>query len=140
MNNPSNNPDNQELLVEYQSAQNSAQHHDSLIWNVTNIFLAASLVLFGFILASFDNHNIDKCILEILSYFGIFVIIYAYSCALHLACIRDQKYERCKEIEKIIGFKQHSELKHWKCFHKIANTIISMIFIIIWVVLIMQIK
>ena len=38
------NIDNQSLLVEYQAAQDSAQHHDSLVWTTTGIIWGAGLV------------------------------------------------------------------------------------------------
>ncbi len=40
------------LLVEYQTAQDSAEHHDALLWNVTAIIWGANLVLIGFVLQS----------------------------------------------------------------------------------------
>ena len=43
------------LLVEYQAAQSSAQHHDQLVWTVTSIVWGSNLVLLGVIPAIPDG-------------------------------------------------------------------------------------
>jgi len=40
--------DKEVLLVEYQAAQESAQHHDNLIWTVTALIWGGMFVLFWF--------------------------------------------------------------------------------------------
>ena len=44
------------LLGEYQMAQDSAQHHDILVWNITSLNWIGSAVLMGFVLSGIDGH------------------------------------------------------------------------------------
>ena len=46
----------QALLVEYEKAQDSAQHHDGIVWSVISMTWAAEMVLLGFVVSS-----IEKC-------------------------------------------------------------------------------
>jgi len=43
------------LLLEYTQAQESAQYHDSLTWEVTSIIWGASTLLIGFIVEALCN-------------------------------------------------------------------------------------
>jgi hypothetical protein len=45
------------LLVEYEQAQESAQYHDNLNWEVTSIIWGASTLLIGFIVEAICNGN-----------------------------------------------------------------------------------
>lgn len=110
--------DKESLLVEYQAAQSSAQHHDGLVWNVTNILWATALVLYGFILTKLGIKDL-RILLTILSLIGLLMILYAWFCALQFSFIRNQKYKRCKEIETKFGLKQHTELEHPKYFQRV---------------------
>jgi hypothetical protein len=54
-NNPADKTDLQALLVEYDKAQDSAQHHDSLVWTSVSFIFGGMLVLLRFVLNSLDK-------------------------------------------------------------------------------------
>jgi hypothetical protein len=120
------------LLVEYQAAQESAQHHDNLIWTVTTILWSATLVLFGFVLGSLDKPNL-RPILIFLSILGIILTIAVWGFALQFNSVKRQKYNRCKTIERLLGMRQHRELKFSAGWQRIIYGIVTMLFIIVWV-------
>ena len=128
-------PTEQALLVEYQSAQASAEHHDNLVWNVTNILWAASLVVFGFVLTKLGQPNL-RVLLSLLSLIGVLLMSYAWFCALQFGFIRNQKYKRCKAIEAQLGLKQHTDLEHPKYFQRVLYAVLFMVMVVGWIFLI----
>jgi len=125
--------DKEVLLVEYQAAQDSAQHHDSLVWTVTTILWGGTLALFGFVLGNIDKPNL-RLILTFLSILGIAVTIAVWGFALQLNSVKRQKYRRCKEIEKLLGMHHHQELKYATGLQRIIYGIVTMLFIIVWLI------
>ncbi len=125
--------ENNELLaIEYQKAQDSAEHHDNLLWTVTSIIWAGNLVLLGFVLYSIKNNDL-QIILTSLSALGILLIVSMFLFAILFRSIRRQKYKRCKELEQILGFKQHKDLKYTNCAQTLLYFFITIIFLIIWI-------
>ena len=55
-------PTPEQLLVEYQAAQTSAEHHDGLIWSISGVVWAASLVLLGILLAQADKPHLKHVV------------------------------------------------------------------------------
>jgi hypothetical protein len=47
------------LLVEYGKAQDSAEHHDNLVWSIASLNWVGSAVLLGFVFGTIDA---DECI------------------------------------------------------------------------------
>lgn len=103
MSDPTPRPTESVLLVEYEQAQSSAQHHDSLVWTVSNALWAISLVLFGFmvnILAS----DVLRCAELFLPLVFVTVItgsalpLFAMLFQNQLATVKRHKYLRCKAI------------------------------------------
>ena len=131
-------PTQESLLVEYQAAQSSAQHHDGLVWTVTNILWALSLAIFGFVLTKLGEPSL-KVMLTGLAFVGVMLLSYAWFCALQFGFIRNQKYKRCKEIESILGLKQHTELQHPPYFQRVMYAILFWFIVIAWIVLIVHI-
>jgi heme/copper-type cytochrome/quinol oxidase subunit 4 len=127
--------DKQALLFEYQAAQDSAQHHDSLLWNITGIIWGAELVLLGFIIQSIESFR-SKPVVLISSFLAIVLIIFLFVTFLYLRNIRNFKYARCKEIEVILGLKQHRLLPHPKFIGTIMFYSVLLIFIVTWVIVI----
>jgi hypothetical protein len=109
-------PSEAALLVEYEAAQSSAQHHDVLVWMVTNALWAMSFVMFGIALSVLDNPATKtgsiKVLLSFLCCIGIAMLVFAWYSSLQFANIRNQKYSRCKIIEAQLGLKQHTDLEH----------------------------
>jgi len=127
-------PDNQDLLVEYQAAQDSAQHHDSLVWTTTGIIWGAGLVLIGFVIQNMNDPRLKLSIIAT-SVLAILLLVYLWSMALQLGSVRNQKYARCKEIEKIFHFEQHSKLRYANRSGRIFYGVIMVVFIITWVLI-----
>jgi len=131
-------PTEHSLLIEYQAAQSSAEFHDGLVWSVTNILWAAALVIFGFIVT---QHNaafriIPKLLLTSLSILGISLVVFARQCALQFNCIKNQKYERCKEIEALLGMAQHTKLEFPRNRQKVIYKVVMFFFIACWLLLV----
>jgi len=123
--------DKEILLVEYQAAQESAQHHDNLVWTVTALIWGGMLVLFGFILGNLDNASL-RLILILLSIIGIALTIAVLVFTLQYNSVTRQKYQRCKTIELLLGMRQHNELKYTPGLQKIIYNIITILFVIAW--------
>ena len=51
--------DREVLLVEYQKAQDSAEHHDVVVGNVTSLWLG-SAILMGFVLTALASKHPDR--------------------------------------------------------------------------------
>ena len=129
-----NKLDKESLLVEYQAAQSSAQFHDGLIWSVTNVLWVTALVLFGFILTQLHNHAL-RILLTALSILGLFLVVFAWFCALQFNSIKNQKYKRCKEIEADLGMTQHTKLKFPRYFQRVIYAGVMVLFIVCWFLL-----
>lgn len=119
------------LLLEYQAAQESAQHHDNLVWTVTALIWGGMLVLFGFVLGNLDNASL-RLILILLSIIGIVLTIAVLVFTLQYNSVTRQKYQRCKTIELLLGMRQHTELKYTPGLQKIIYNIITVLFVIAW--------
>lgn len=101
-------PDKNTLELEYQTAQDSAQHHGNMSFLCYNMTYAGSFILLGFVV-----NNIKEIPLPLLISvcgLGIFFCLIAFLSDKKLSNIQVQKYNRCKEIERKLGMKQHSSL------------------------------
>jgi len=119
--------------VEYQAAQDSAHHHDSLVWQTTSIIWAGNLVMLGLII---KDNNVDTTSLHdlfiILGALGILLSLFVWSMQLQFRKIRNFKYKRCKEIEPVYHMKQHTDLPYCKGSQTCAYAVINMVFIAAW--------
>ena len=138
MNDKTTKPDNQAFLIEYQAAQDSAQHHDALVWTTTGIIWGAGLVLIGFVI---QNMNDPRLKLSIIATCGlaILLLVYLWVMALQLGSVRNQKYARCKEIESIFHFTQHSKLRYANRSGRIFYGIVMVVFIATWVLILITV-
>jgi hypothetical protein len=127
-----------DLLIEYQCAQDSAQHHDALVWTSINTLLGASLILFGFVINDLRDVAGQRIVIVMLSLLGILIDIFVFMCVESMAKLKGFKYKRCKEIEAVFGFKQHTEVK-WKArYQRNALNILLGCFIFAWMVIIIK--
>jgi 4-amino-4-deoxy-L-arabinose transferase-like glycosyltransferase len=129
------NVDKEALLVEYQAAQDSAQHHDSLVWTTTGIIWGAGLVLIGFVIENMNDPRLKVSIIAT-SVLAILLLVYLWVMALTLGSVRNQKYARCKEIEKVFQFEQHSKLRYPNRSGRIFYGVIMVVFIVSWILII----
>lgn len=124
-------PCHETLLVEYQKAQDSAQHHDSLLWTSASIIFGAMLVLLGFVVDNIGKQDV-KQIMYFVSSLGILLTICTTIFAFQFNAIKRFKYKRCKEIEKLLGAQQHQDVPHSKFSQRLALVIIALLFLFVW--------
>ncbi len=125
------NYDKESALVEYQAAQESAHHHDNMLWATTNFMWTGSLILLGLILTQINEPSIRPLII-LLGLLGIMLSVYVWVIALQFNSIKNQKYQRCKKIEAIYNLKQHTTLRYAKRSQRVIYAVIMTIFIISW--------
>jgi hypothetical protein len=111
-------PDRREvLLVEYQKAQDSAEHHDRLVWTVTSLNWVGSAVLMGFVLSALGSDRAPsgsyKAALIAISGIGIVLSCLVWRWARQFRRFKNVKYARCKEIEVLFDMEQHSKFS-WR--------------------------
>jgi hypothetical protein len=127
-------PDIQSLLVEYQAAQDSAQHHDNQVWTTTGIIWGAELVLIGFVVQSAGDPQLKLPVVAV-CILAILMLIYLWVMALQLNSVKNQKYLRCKEIESLLNLEQHSRLRYAKRSGRIFYGLVMIIFIAAWILI-----
>jgi hypothetical protein len=130
-------PENRsDLLVEYEAAQASAEHHDTLVWSVTSIFWGASFILLGFIVDKITDGNVKTLVLiTVLASFGIILCVAVWKIAFGFNRIKNQKYDRCREIEDKFNFTNHinTHKQYSKGIQRCIYSFIMICFIIIWI-------
>jgi len=127
-------PDRDSLLVEYQAAQDSAQHHDQLVWNITSILWASSLILLGLVLTAIGESGLEWP-LTCTGLLAITLTFYLWRCVRQLRALKVQKYKRCVEIEKKLGLQQHSALKYPSGSQTTGYSLVMIFFLSLWVIL-----
>ena len=101
------------LLVEYQKAQDSAEHHDGRVANVTTLWVGTA-VLMGFVLSALTTKGAVRdhwLVLVLLGAIGIFLTYTAWRWSERANALKRQKYDRCVEIEEKLGLWQHRDVK-----------------------------
>lgn len=121
-------------LAEYQAAQNSAQHHDGLVWTVTSIIWGATFVLLGLVLDRLwaPEPTDDRIGTAIIAILGVLLLVFTWIVAAGLRSIKRRKYERCKELEKLLGFRQHADVRHGSGSQWAFYSVIMALFIFVW--------
>jgi hypothetical protein len=101
-------PDREILLVEYQKAQDSAEHHDNLVGNVTSLWLGSAIFI-GFVLSGLTSKRAAhyKPVLILVILLGMFLTGLVWTWADRATKLKRLKYKRCKEIETALGMDQH---------------------------------
>ena len=127
------------LLIEYQCAQDSAQHHDNLVWQITYTLLGANLILLGFVINQIKEVSGLQVIFVLLSVLGILSNVFVLMCVEPLAQLKIFKYNRCKEIENIFGFKQHTDVEWESRYHRNALICFIFFFIVTWSIVIIKV-
>ena len=125
-------------LVEYQSSQSSAQHHDSLVWTSRGMIWSAELILLGFVIQSIDKPQLKHSIIAT-CILALILIIYLWITSFSLRNIVNQKYDRCKEIEEELELKQHLSLKNKKNLGTISFSIVMSVYLATWIVVLVTV-
>jgi hypothetical protein len=128
------------LLVEYQKAQDSAEHHDNLVGSVTSLWLG-SAILIGFVLTALASPEAThfKSVLCLVIVLGMFLTILALTWAERAGERKIEKYNRCKEIEELLGMEQHTrtaERRHWQTW---AYRLLVLFFVATWGALLLEV-
>lgn len=93
-------------LVEYQKAQDSAEHHDRLLWQAVGLLTAGMAALVAITGSPPSNQTTFGRFYP--PVFGIilsgFLVFFVWS----FGRFRKQKYDRCKVLESELGMQQHS--------------------------------
>jgi hypothetical protein len=131
-------PTPEALLVEYQAAQDSAQHHDNLVWTTTGIIWGSSLVLLGFVIANLSTPLLRPIII-VVSILGLLLCAYVWLAAIQFRSIRFHKYRRCKEIERMLNLQQHWTLPYRERIQHTFYAIIMLAFMIAWLVVLLTV-
>lgn len=126
-------PTSEQLLVEYQAAQSSAEHHDGLVWSITGVVWGASFILLGFLLQQADKPQL-KHIVALVSILGVLMNVKVWVFTYQLAAVKKHKYDRCKAIERQLGLEQHSTLVYPSGQQKQFYSVVMIVFIVVWVV------
>lgn len=119
------------LLVEYTAAQNSAQHHDSLVWTTVGLVLSAELILLGFVIQNFNNPQVSWIII-LASALALILLVFLLITYSYLRSVRNQKYRRCKELEEELNLQQHRKLVYKERVGKKSLITVLCSFICIW--------
>lgn len=122
-------------LVEYQKAQDSAEHHDGRVANVTNLWVGTA-VLMGFVLNALTTkhaaHNLWWVLLPIAS-LGIGLTFMAWVWSERANALKRQKYDRCKQLEEILHMRQHTDVDAPSDWQDWAYRVLIVLFIGSWV-------
>lgn len=105
-------------LIEYQKAQDSAEHFDTMIWTLISIGIVASIIIFH-IFWTDRPENIVYALIMLIS--GAFIIYYFSFLIEKANQIKIMKYDRCKDIEKDLGLKQHIEVNDLSLSRKLPG-------------------
>jgi hypothetical protein len=121
------------MRVEYQKAQDSAEHHDSLLWYVTSIVWSGNLILLGEVATSTKTHLASILILPI-SVLALVLNLFVWAAAFQFRSVKKQKYEYCKQIEdKLPGMRgQHRNLCHPPGVTWTLYCSVTILFLIVW--------
>ena len=116
-----------ELLLEYEKAQDSAEHHNNVMWNL--VYLGIGLSLFILFKVHTENYEIE----EEMMFFGIVILGYFNYIIFRSNKNKYLKYEVCKEIEKkyprdLRGQHLKTGLNAFSYF--ILNLIVAFIFLV----------
>ena len=126
------------LLVEYQAAQASAEHHDDQVWSVTSLNWVGSAVLMGFVVNGIGTHQptSHRIALSFIAGAGILLSVFVWIWARQGRLIKNQKYARCKQIERELGMTQHRGVKHPAGYQRFQYSCLMVAFLTAWFVLI----
>jgi hypothetical protein len=120
------------FLAEYQAAQESAEHHDNLIWANGSILWGGSVALFGFVIVNLDRPQLFP-FFGILAGFALAFSLFSWRAVFIWNDVMGQKYQRCKQIELLLGMWQHRGLRYPKNSQKVIYSAISVYLISTWI-------
>jgi len=103
------------LFKDYELSQQSAQHHDTLVWTTTSIFSVVIGALLIELIKLYHNCNQEDVLLGMVSLFGIILSLTVLYFVVGFRCYKNKNYNHCNEIKKVILTQQsqlYEELKN----------------------------
>jgi hypothetical protein len=121
------------LLVEY---QDSAEHHDNLVGNVTSLWLGSAIFI-GFVLSGLTSNQAAeyKPVLCLVIALGMFLTVLVGTWARRAGELKKAKYARCKQIERLLGMKQHLLVGDTRTWQGLAYMVLLLLLLLAWVAL-----
>ena len=132
------------MLAEYQQAQASAEHYNSLLWQVINIFTAANAVLLaaiGTAVVAGAAHRLQWLFLLAVAALGLVMNMAALRFTHVFRSYQNQKLERCRELERTIEtlsltqMTNHKGLCSLKGIHRFWYFTLEGVLLGIWITL-----
>jgi hypothetical protein len=132
------------LILEYEQAQESAEHHDSLMWEVTSIIWGAATLLIGFIVEAICNGNIAvQMVISATAVLGLVLTWFSYYLIRRNNQRMNELYLVCQRIECKLSLQYsiHCEAKKtaherkWVGAQKRLYLIISIFFSVVWLLI-----
>jgi hypothetical protein len=129
------------LLVEYGKAQDSAEHHDNLVSSIASLNWVGSAVLLGFVIGRVGGTPDwkEKIASVGLAVLGLMIAWFVWNWAQQQADVKRQKYDRCKEIERELGMRQHSALAYPSRYMQRGFAALTLFLGVVWLVLVVLI-
>jgi hypothetical protein len=120
-------------LAEYAAAQESAQHHDNLIWTTTGIIWAGNFVLLGFI-ANAVSTGYAGAFVPLASLLGLLLTGSVWRMVFVWKQVMNVKYQRCRELEVDLQMHQHRDVEavYPRAEMRIWYSIVSTLFLLAW--------
>ncbi len=119
---------NEKIGIEYQKAQDSAEHHNTMIWTLMSLGIALSLWILHI---SWTRKDLDPLYSLIILFFGAYILFYFSYLIEKANKIKKLKYDICKDIEDEFDFfaKQHKKSNSKGSGIKLFTTIKIVIFL-----------
>ncbi len=132
---PLNSDQQAALRIEYQLAQQSAEHHDRQAWTIVNGIAAISFIVAGLVIQRLGDGSI-RWLITFLACFFIFVAVSAAQIAIKFSDVKRQKYARCCRIEEILNLEQHRKLVQRHGNFSYFGPIVMAVLVLLWLLVI----
>lgn len=118
----------------YEKAQDSAEHHDRLLWYVTSIVWTGNLIVLGQIATSTEICLSSIRVLSV-SVLVLILNLFLWSASYQFKWIIKQKYDYCHDIEKDILKEARGQHKDLRYPHGVMWTLycfVTISFLVVW--------
>jgi hypothetical protein len=122
------------LRLEYEKAQDSAEHHDRLLWYLTSIVWTGNLIVLGQIATCTETPLSSVPVLSV-SVLALVLNLFLWVASFQFRWIRNQKYKFCKDIEKenLQGMRgQHGNLCYPPGVMWTLYCFVTILFLVVW--------
>jgi hypothetical protein len=122
------------LQLEYEKAQDSAEHHDRLLWYVTSIVWTGNLIVLGQI-ANLTEIQLTRIPVILVSVLALVLNLFLWAASYQFRLIKKQKYGFCKQLEKdkvreMLG--QHTNVRYPPGVMWTLYSFVTILFLVVW--------